>query len=113
MNKLVYGVGVNDLGYRVHVLEDVTKNGGRRAKKTVFLCKYYTAWKRMLERCYSKKYLERNPSYIGARNLSNAGNAFVNRNFALMGTSSGLTSTEVSTLYTIVQQYQTILNRQV
>ena len=51
--------------------------------------------------------------YIGARNLSNAGNNFVNRNFALMGTSSGLTSTEVSTLYTIVQQYQTILNRQV
>ena len=51
--------------------------------------------------------------YIGARNLSNAGNGFVNRNFALMGTSSGLTSTEVSTLYTIVQQYQTILNRQV
>jgi len=51
--------------------------------------------------------------YIGARNVSNAGNAFVNRNFALMGTSSGLTSTEVSTLYTIVQQYQTILNRQV
>lgn len=51
--------------------------------------------------------------YIGARNVSNAGNAFVNRNFALMGTSSGLTSTEVSTLYTIVQQYQQILNRAV
>jgi len=51
--------------------------------------------------------------YIGARNLSNAGNGFVNRNFALMGTSSGLTSTEVSTLYTIVQQYQTRLGRQI
>ena len=28
MKKLVYGVGVNDLGYRVHVREWVTENGG-------------------------------------------------------------------------------------
>ena len=65
MNKLVYGVGVNDLGYRVHIREDVTKNGGKRIQKTVFICKYYAAWKSMIERCYSKKFLERNPSYIG------------------------------------------------
>jgi hypothetical protein len=54
MNKLVYGVGVNDLGYRVHVREYITENGGKRIRKTVFLCKYYTVWKSMLERCYSK-----------------------------------------------------------
>ena len=65
MNKLVYGVGVNDLGYRVHVQEEVTKNGGKRIRKSVFICKYYAAWKHMLERCYSKKYLESNPTYIG------------------------------------------------
>jgi hypothetical protein len=65
MNKLVYGVGVNDLGYRVHVQEYVTENGGKRIRKTVFQCKYYEAWTGMLERCYSKKYLERKPSYIG------------------------------------------------
>jgi len=65
MNKLVHGVGVNDLSYRVHVREWVTENGGKRIQKTVFLCKYYAAWKNMLERCYSKKYLESNPSYIG------------------------------------------------
>ena len=28
MNKLVYGVGVNDLDYRVHVREYATKDGG-------------------------------------------------------------------------------------
>ena len=55
MNKLTYGVGVNDLGYRVHVQEEVTKNGGKRIRKSVFICKYYTAWKEMLRRCYSKK----------------------------------------------------------
>ena len=67
MNKLVCGVGVNDLGYRVHVREELTKNGGKRIRKTVFRCKYYTVWKNMLERCYSKKFLESRSSYIGTR----------------------------------------------
>ena len=65
MNKLTCGVGINDLDYRVHVREELPKNGGKRIQKTVFLCKYYTVWRSMLERCYSKKYLERNQSYIG------------------------------------------------
>ncbi len=65
MKKLVYGVGVNDLGYRTQVYEDVTKNGGKRTRKLVFKCPYYTVWKSMLERCYSEKHLERYPSYIG------------------------------------------------
>ena len=38
-NKLVLGVGVNDLGYRVHVQEWVTKNGGKRVRKSVFMLK--------------------------------------------------------------------------
>ena len=65
MNKLVCGVGVNDLGYRTQVYEWVTKDGGKRVQEHVFVCKYYAAWKNMLQRCYGKKYLERNPSYIG------------------------------------------------
>ena len=65
MNKLVYGVGVNDLGYRTHVYEYVTKDGGERVLKPVFVCKYYAAWTDMLRRCYSKKSLESRPSYIG------------------------------------------------
>ena len=64
MNKLVYGVGINDLGYRVQVWEELTKSGGKRIRKIVFRCEYYTAWKSMLARCYSKKYLESRPSYI-------------------------------------------------
>jgi 1,4-dihydroxy-2-naphthoyl-CoA synthase len=54
MTKLVYGVGVNDLGYRTQVKEYVTENGGKRIRKIVFLCKYYEAWTNMLQRCYSK-----------------------------------------------------------
>ena len=65
MDKLVHGVGVNDLGYRTQVREELTKNGGKRIQKTVFLCKYYAVWTDMLKRCYSKKSLESRPSYIG------------------------------------------------
>ena len=64
-NKLVHGVGVNDLGYRVHVREELPKNGGKKILKSVFKCRYYTTWSAMLKRCYSKKSLERKPSYIG------------------------------------------------
>ena len=65
MNKLVFGVGVNDLGYKVQIKEELPKNGGKRVQKTVFRCKYYTVWENMLSRCYSNKYLESYPSYIG------------------------------------------------
>ena len=65
MNKLVFGVGVNDLGYRTQVEEELPKNGGERVREIVFRCKYYAAWTRMLERCYSNKFLESYPSYIG------------------------------------------------
>ena len=65
MNKLVHGIGVNDLGYRTQVWEWVTENGGKRVWKPVFRCPYYAAWTHMLARCYSKKYLESKPSYRG------------------------------------------------
>ena len=65
MNKLVCGVGVNDLPYRTQVKEELPKNGGKRIRKTVFRCKYYEVWKEMLRRCHSKKSLESRPSYIG------------------------------------------------
>ena len=65
MTKLVFGVGVNDLGYATRVYEYVTENGGKRVRKHVFRCTYYTVWENMLKRCYSKKYLESYPSYIG------------------------------------------------
>ena len=65
MNKLVLGVGVNDLGYRTQIQEYVTKDGGKKIRKTVFTCRYYSVWTSMLKRCYSEKYLESRPSYIG------------------------------------------------
>ena len=65
MNKLVFGVGVNDLPYRTQVNEEFPKNGGKRILKSVFRCRYYEVWRNMLQRCYSKQYLESRPSYSG------------------------------------------------
>ncbi len=65
MKKLTWGAGINDLPYRTQVWEWVTENGGKRIRKLVFLCTYYSSWKHMLERCYSEKHLESKPSYIG------------------------------------------------
>ena len=69
MNKLVCGVGVNDLDYRVHVYEYVTKDGGERVQKPVFICKYYTVWKNMLSRCYSKKIPGKKPKLYRYKRL--------------------------------------------
>jgi len=53
--------------------------------------------------------------FLGARQFGTGGPAsnFSNRQFAFAFISSGLTAGEVSTLYTIIQQYQTTLGRQV
>ncbi len=53
--------------------------------------------------------------FLGARQFGNGGPAanFSNRQFAFAFISLGLTAGEVSTLYTIIQQYQTNLSRAV
>ena len=53
--KLIYGVGVNDSDYVIRP--------GARGKSVV--CHAYVAWVHMLERCYSNRYHEINPTYIG------------------------------------------------
>lgn len=50
---------------------------------------------------------------IGARRISGGPNGFIARNFALAGLGRGFTNTQANDFYDIVQQYQTILNRQV
>lgn len=62
--RLIYGVGVNDSGYVVQKYGIVEVNGVRK-RKLVWICPYYRTWKAMLERCYSRKYQKRCPTYIG------------------------------------------------
>ena len=53
---LVMGVGVNDLTYVP------TINIGRRS---VYKCRYYQTWSKMLDRCHSVKWRSRYPTYAG------------------------------------------------
>ncbi|HUH57694.1 MAG TPA: hypothetical protein VL020_04170 [Pseudomonadales bacterium] len=63
--KTVFGVGVNDADYVVVKFEQLGHVDGKRKQKLVWKCPYYIAWASMLERCYSDKYQERQPTYIG------------------------------------------------
>lgn len=58
--KLVYGIGRNDAGYPVSINGLI---GGRN--KQLWVCPFYSTWKGMMERCYSQKFQEKYPTYIG------------------------------------------------
>ena len=63
--KLVRGVGVNNADYVVEKSETIGYVDGKRKRKQVWVCAYYQTWKSMIDRCYSAKCQERNPTYKG------------------------------------------------
>lgn len=63
--KLVCGVGINNADYVVQIKETIGHVDGKRKEKSVWKCPYYRAWNSMLNRCYSAKYQDRNPTYAG------------------------------------------------
>lgn len=65
MGNTVYGVGVNDADYILRVSEELGVVNGRRKRKVIWKCPYYSSWVNMLCRCYSEKYQKRMPTYIG------------------------------------------------
>lgn len=54
-NKLVFGVGINDVDYVVH-----SRVNGKQV-----VSQSYRKWKNMLKRCYSEKYQAKYPTYVG------------------------------------------------
>ena len=65
IEKLVCGVGINDADYVVVEWETIGYVNGKRKLKLVWMCPYYRVWHNMLNRCYSTKYQERQPTYVG------------------------------------------------
>lgn len=62
-SKLVFGVGINDADYVTQRKETIGYVDGKQKQKLVWICPYYRTWKSMLERCYSEKYQNKNPTY--------------------------------------------------
>lgn len=56
LGKPIFGVGINDSDFVCHSISNTGK---------VISCVFYSRWKSMLQRCYDKKHLERNPCYVG------------------------------------------------
>ena len=63
--KLVYGVGINDADYAVEKCETISYENGKQKRKLVWICPFYCKWRDMLRRCYSAKWQEKYPTYIG------------------------------------------------
>ncbi|AGG57925.1 hypothetical protein VPBG_00153 [Vibrio phage helene 12B3] len=59
MNKLIYGMAVNDANYKLSKRKRLS-NG---VCKKVWECPFYSKWVGMLTRCYSKAEHKRRPSY--------------------------------------------------
>lgn len=67
LKPTVFGFGINDVNYVVQKNEELPKVNGKRKRETVWVCPYYRKWKTMLQRCYNKSYLERQPTYQGCK----------------------------------------------
>src|SRR5690606_1832927 len=63
--KLVCGVGVNDADYAIQKFETIGYVDGKQKQKLVWGCPYYRTWANMIERCYSDKTQNKNPTYKG------------------------------------------------
>ena len=62
--KLICGVGNNNADYVVKKYETNVVDG-KKKRKQVWICPYFQTWKNMLARCYSTKYQEKQPTYVG------------------------------------------------
>jgi len=65
MGKLVYGVGINDVDYAIDKRETIGYIDGKQKRKLIWVCPYYSKWTGMLARCYSGKWQNKYPTYIG------------------------------------------------
>lgn len=63
LQKLIYGIGINDADYKVTIVEEIKSVNGKRRQREVWRCPFYSTWKNILTRCYSKSEHKRLPTY--------------------------------------------------
>lgn len=59
--KLVYGVGINDATWKLGESYELPKVNGKRKRKVLWTCPYYTIWRSMLQRGYDLKFKAKHP----------------------------------------------------
>lgn len=63
--RLTYGVGINDADYQVQDCIITVDENGKKSRKVIWRCPFYSKWVSMLRRCYHHKYQEKQPTYKG------------------------------------------------
>lgn len=62
-SRNLYDVGVNDADYQVQIFNYWKDESGHWNRKIKWVCPFYSVWKSMLQRIYSKKYQASKPTY--------------------------------------------------
>lgn len=62
---MIYSWGLNDADYPVRVCEYSGWSNGKQNVKVLWICPFFNRWKKMLERCHSAKFKQKNPAYEG------------------------------------------------
>ena len=65
MKATIFGEGINDSGYVTQKSEYISRGDGTYYKKLLWFCPYYSSWRGMITRCYSKAFQKKYPAYIG------------------------------------------------
>lgn len=61
---MIYEVALNDLpNHKTQIVEYFVDESGKKKRKVIWQCPFYTKWFNMLTRCYNKAELKRHPSY--------------------------------------------------
>lgn len=55
---VIEGVGLVDVDYKTQIFE-----GKGSDRKRVWICPFYSKWRDLVRRCYSKKWQDKNPTY--------------------------------------------------
>lgn len=64
LKPTVYGWGINDVNYKVQLKESLPSVDGKRRRKNIWSCPYYTDWCEIIRRSKSLKEKHRHPTYV-------------------------------------------------
>lgn len=64
-NSRYFGIGINDADYVIKKYMELPKVNGKRRRKLIWVCPYFSRWVNVLQRCYSENYHNLHETYRG------------------------------------------------